>query len=80
MPTTWSKFITTHFTNAGRTLIVEAATTMGKCWLEHPEFTWLKAVPNNEFEALCKRILNLGTLGVKAPVSHTKLEKKTVSF
>ena len=33
---------------------------------------------NNEFEAqstLCERTLKLGTFGVKALVSHTKLEK-----
>ena len=39
---------------------------------------WLKAVPDDEFEAqcmLCKRTLNLGTLGVNALVLHTKSEK-----
>ena len=49
-----------------------------KCWLEQPEFSWLKARPHNEFEVqctLCKRTLNLGKLGVKALVSHTKSEK-----
>ena len=32
--------------------------------LEQPEFSWLKAEPNNEFEAqctLCRTTLNLGT-------------------
>ena len=38
----------------------------------------LKAILDNEFEAqctLCKRTLKLGTLGMKALVSHTKSEK-----
>ena len=54
-----------------------------KCWLEQPEFSWLKAKPHNEFEVqctLCKRTLNLSTLGVKALVSHTKLEKHQLAF
>ena len=85
LPTTWSEFITAHFNSSGKTSAEEYATTMGKCkfkcvkcWLEQPELIWLKAVPDNEFETqctLCKRTLNLGTLVVKALVSHTKSEK-----
>lgn len=40
-----------------------------KCFLKQPEFSWIKAVRNNEFEAqctLCKRTLKLGTFDVKA--------------
>ena len=78
-----SEFISAHFTSSGKTLTAESATTMGKgkfnkCWLEHPEFSWLKAVLTNESEAqctLCQRTLNFDALGVKALVSHTKSEK-----
>ena len=74
LPTALSNFITAHFTSSGKTLIAVSATTMGKCkfskcWFEQPEFSWLKAVHNDEFEAqctLCNRTLNLGTLSVKA--------------
>ena len=51
-----------------------------KCWLEQPEFSWLKAVPSNEFEAqcmLCKRTLNLGTLVWKL-WCHTQLASKSL--
>ena len=77
-----------HFTSSGKTSMEESATTMGKCklnkcWLEQPEFSWLKSITNNESEAqrmLCKRTLNLGTLGVKTLVSHTKSGKTPVSI
>ena len=83
LPSAWLEFITTHFAGSRKTLTAESATTMGKCkfnkcWLEQPEFSWLKSKPHNESEAqciLCQRILSLSTLGVKAPVSHTKSDK-----
>ena len=47
---------------------------MGKCWLEQPEFSWLKAVLNYEFEA------QIGHIWYEsADVTH-KIEKTPVSF
>lgn len=57
---------------------------MGKCvfneaWLAVSDFRgWLEAVPTNRYEArcrLCKKTIQLGTLGVKALESHSKAEK-----
>lgn len=57
---------------------------MGKCkfsdtWLEKTEFrAWLRPVANNVFEAyclVCKKVIKLGTLGVRALESHAKSEK-----
>ena len=83
LPTAWSEFITALFASSGKTSTTESAATMGKyefnkCWLEQPEFSLLKATPNDKFEeqcTLCKTTLKLGTLGVKVLVSHTKLQK-----
>ena len=58
----------------------ESATTMGECLLEQQQLSWLKAVPNNEFDAqrtLCKSI---GIIWCKpAGVAH-KIRKTPVSF
>ena len=82
LPTAQSECIAVHFTSSGKTSTAESATIMwkfifNKCWLEHPEFSWSKAVLINESEAqcmLCKRTLKFGTLSVKAQVWHTKSE------
>ena len=52
-----------HTSPVTDTSTVESATTRGKCkfnkcWLEQPEFSWLQAVPHNEFEA-CSRARSL---------------------
>ena len=83
MPTAQSEFIAAHFTSSGKNSTAESATTMrkfkfNKCWLGQPEFSWLKAVKIMNYDAqcvICQRTFNLGTLSVKALVSHTKLEK-----
>ena len=57
---------------------------MGKCkfneaWREKESFChWLKPVDNNVYEAfctVCKKRIQLGTMGVKALESHTKSSK-----
>lgn len=44
-----SEFVSAHFTSSCKTSTAESSSTKGecklkKCWFEHPEFTWLKAV------------------------------------
>ena len=82
LPTARSEFIAAHFASSGKTLTVESATTMGKCWLDRLEFSWLKSKPHNEFEAqctLCKRTLNLGSHKIgKTPVSFQKSRHTSV--
>lgn len=57
---------------------------MGKCkfnenWLHNPNFaTWLRPVSGNVFEVrciLCKKVLKLGTMGIKALETHMQCEK-----
>ncbi len=61
---------------------------MGKCtfnglWLEDGAFcSWLKPVPNNRYQAcckLCKKALELSSLGIKSLQSHAKSEKHKVA-
>ncbi|KAL6471512.1 hypothetical protein MHYP_G00201620 [Metynnis hypsauchen] len=51
---------------------------MGKCVFNSDFRSWLQAVSSNLYEAhckLCKKTIQLGTLGVKALESHAKAEK-----
>lgn len=61
---------------------------MGKCtfnelWLEDGAFSsWLKPVANNRYQAyctLCKKALELSSLGIKSLRSHAKSEKHKVA-
>lgn len=57
---------------------------MGKCkynenWLHNPHFApWLRPVCGNAFEVrciFCKKVLKLGTMGIKALETHMQCEK-----
>ncbi len=61
---------------------------MGKCtfnglWLEDGAFcSWLKPVANNRYQAyctLCKKALELSSLGIKSLQSHANSEKHKVA-
>ena len=70
LPTARSEFFAVHFASSGKFLTAESATTMGKCWLEQPEFSWLKAVLNYEFEAQIGHIWYL-KVSSEVTLSHT---------
>ncbi|XP_063750379.1 uncharacterized protein LOC134871567 isoform X2 [Eleginops maclovinus] len=61
---------------------------MGKCkfneaWRDKRAFHWVKPVENNVFEAfctVCKKKIQLGTMGVKALESHAKSAKHISSM
>lgn len=61
---------------------------MGKCkfyenWLHYPKFApWLRPVCGNAFEVrciLCKKVLKLGTMRIRALETHMQCEKHKVS-
>ncbi len=57
--------------------------TFNGLWLEDGAFSsWLKPVPNNRFQAcctLCKKALELSSLGIKSLQLHAKSEKLKVA-
>ncbi len=67
---------------------ISRSITMGKCtfnelWLEDGAFSyWLKPVANNRYQAyctLCKKALELSSLGIKSLQSHAKSESYKVA-
>ena len=62
---------------------------MGKCifnmlWIDDGAFkSWLKPVANNKYQAyctLCKKTIELSSLGIQALNSHAKSERHKVSL
>lgn len=56
---------------------------MGKCkfnykWLEENEYSWLRSVPGNVYEAnciICRKNFKLGTMGIRVVESHVQSKK-----